>query len=200
MNLTIMRPHLICIGGLPSSGKTTLAHSLPQVGACIIDPHRAWLTILGKDPDNDLLHDEDLDREKAPQVIKLMLNQTQSALAQSKTVIVPSAFIIEEMRQQFETLSGKYNANFTGLWLDASLETRRKRSNQRLQTHKSNENKNLPRDFNASAIAAGQLDQEQEGTLKWQIINAEQNQEDIIRIACSIIQNNTSTVHKNEPQ
>ncbi|MBI1302119.1 MAG: AAA family ATPase [Alphaproteobacteria bacterium] len=175
-----MKATLICIGGLPASGKTAIGKRLhcDYDHVKIIDPDHSWLSILGKNSKHDILRDQDIDLTKLPDVIEHMLSKTRLAIDSRKTkyIVVPSAFVLESMRQQYEKLAKEKAINFKAIWLEADIYIRKQRSNSRaLQTEAG-----LDRGFNASTISSDNITENQfEGELTWHKIDASGNFETV---------------------
>jgi len=181
-----MSGHLICIGSLPASGKTTVADKLTVImnasakneGEVIsLCPDKLRLRILGKNPETDSLVDSDITPETTQQVIALMKQQAEQGLEQGKTVIIGSSFILEDMRNDYQAAAEGLGAKFTGLWLDVSYETRRERALKRAESA-----------VNGSAVVSDRvLKAEVQGVVDWHTINAEQSVDNVVADALSFI-------------
>ena len=117
-------PHLICIGGLPGSGKTTLGLALARrlnSGPTMLDPDAVRLELLGR-AETDVVTDDDMTPTATRAVIDLMVAKARTRLQSGQSLIVASAFVAEEMRQRFEALAQELSATFSGLWLDVSVD------------------------------------------------------------------------------
>ena len=122
-------PRLVCIGGLPGSGKTTLGLALARrLGGSyeVIDPDAVRLELLGR-TEIDVVTDDDMTPTVTRAVVDLMVAKAQAKLHDGRSLIVPSAFVIEEMRQRFEALARELNATFRGVWLDVPFDVLRRR-------------------------------------------------------------------------
>lgn len=121
--------HLICIGGLPGSGKTTLGVGL----ACwlggrytVLDPDAVRLELLGRAA-TEAVTDGDMTPSLTNAVVDLMVSKAQLGLQHGESLIVASAFLALAMRRRFEELAPESSATFHGFWLDVSLDVLRTR-------------------------------------------------------------------------
>ena len=118
----IRRGVLVCIGGLPGVGKTTVGLQLLEYfgnnQAQLIDPDIFRAEVLGRLPQEGI-REEDMAPAITSRTIERMAEAADAGLRERKTVIVPSAFVLENMRNRFETLAEKRQSAFFGFWLDA---------------------------------------------------------------------------------
>lgn len=198
---------LICIGGFSGSGKTTLAARLHQniENSVVVDPDHAWLEIIGKDPEEDTLIDDDIDLKKIADVIGLMIQRTEDGLNASKTVIIGSSFRLGNMRDQYEALGKKHDIEFIGVWLDVDEKTRMGRAQKRLLDHAKRKENGLSRGFNASAVSAEKVSNARlDGQLTWPKVDASSDEETtyidvskVIGLASGSVVNSELTYKKN---
>jgi predicted kinase len=121
---------LICLGGLPANGKTTIGLMLAELygdRAVLIDPDLVKLEILGRPP-TDAIQDSDLTTGVVQTSIVLMKEKTRRLLEQGKIVIVPSAFMWDSMRQEFEALAQEIAVPMHAFWFEAPLATLHERA------------------------------------------------------------------------
>lgn len=172
-----MTGHLICIGGLPAVGKTTVARYLHNKlkGSILLDPDKIRLSVLDKNPEIDRLLDEDITPESTDATVREMKDQLISALAQNKTVIIGSAFTGERMRAEYEAAALERGAVFGAVWLEAKNEIRQARAEKRLNE-----------EDNPSAVSVNN-DLEIEGKLEWSVIDASQAIKDVYKDMVAIL-------------
>lgn len=147
MNNLPAKPALICIGGPPGVGKTTVGLILKDrlPGSVLIDPDAIRLEILGRPP-GSAVTEADLAPAITRQVIERMKTGTEAALLQGRTVIVPSAFVLESMRLDFEALAARLQCPFRAFWLEAPSAVITQRQQQRA----------LAKDFNNASQVVSQ--------------------------------------------
>jgi predicted kinase len=88
------------------------------------------LEVLGRFPDSTIT-DADLTPAIHAKTVARMLEKARANLANGKIVIVPSAFVKGEMREQFENLAQNYQVPFYGFWLDAPVKLHQERMAER---------------------------------------------------------------------
>lgn len=126
---------LIAIGGYSGTGKTTLGCALqnlikqPNILVC---PDRTRLDILSLEAGGVSNHH--MTSEINQRVIQEMHKVVMEKLSSGFIVIVPSAFLIEDMRYQFANTAKELRTNFIGFWLDAPDDILIQRINNRLST------------------------------------------------------------------
>lgn len=182
---------LICIGGLPGSGKTTLGYRLKEFieNSAVICPDRHFLIASEKDPEKDILTDDLITAEKIPGVIAAMWKEA-STLLKEQTVIIPSSFIGAQMRKDYETMAANRQVDFQGIWLQADYTKRAGRTQQRAHDHEARIKQGLKRGFNASAINSRKLLQAvPEGDIGWAIVDADQPRETVFINTIRILEN-----------
>ncbi len=124
---------LICIGGLPASGKTrtaTLIADRLSPDAIIIDPDALWCGLL-EPAGNRPLQSSDISSEMSIFVAEMARERCAMALGEGRTVIVPTAFMLDVQRTSFETLAREQNAEFHPFWLITEVETTMQRAAER---------------------------------------------------------------------
>ncbi len=131
---------LICIGGVPASGKTTAGIALRLLYgedfSLLIDPEVTRNEVLGR-PEFSPIRKVDLTPESTAKTIARMIRKTGDGLQQGKIVIVPSAFILEKMRDRFEGLASVRGVPFHGFWLECRSDALLKaRSDLRIKRHR----------------------------------------------------------------
>jgi len=174
-----MTGHLICIGGLPGVGKTTVARKLNEIlkGAIVLDPDKIHLNILGKNPEIDRLCDENITDKTTQQTIKSMKNQALLALTQGKTVIIGSAFLLVAMRKGYERMAEFQGALFTPIWLEADVTERVARAEKRLSEQ------NNPSGVSLNWVKTVSI----EGELCWPIIDASRSVDEVCKEVMAVL-------------
>ncbi len=129
------RPHLVAIGGLSGSGKSSVARSLaPLLGAfpgavhVRSDRERKRLFDRGE---QERLPDAAYREEVSGTVYRMCRKRAMMALAGGRTVIVDAVQAKEEERKEIAALAANMGAGFTGLWLEAPPTTMRHRIENR---------------------------------------------------------------------
>jgi len=164
---------LICIGGIPGVGKSTAGSLLEEkyskqgVDTVVVCPDKTRLEVLGKS--GGVITNDDLSREVTLATIDKMASNTLIYLKEGKTVIVPSAFILESMRERFESMAKENKAIFKGIWLEAEYDIIKDRAEKRFKDT-----------FNrhASAVVPDK-NVKPEGYMKWYKIDASGTPKDI---------------------
>jgi uncharacterized protein len=124
-------PRLICVGGFSGSGKSTLAASLaPEIGAAPgaihvrSDVERKAMAGL---PETSRLPPEAYSRQSSVAVYAVSLTRADRALAAGHSVVLDAVFSRDSERGLAEGLAKRWNACFTGIWLDAPASTLKER-------------------------------------------------------------------------
>lgn len=167
---------LVCIGGPPGAGKTTVGHIVQKhlPGSVLVDPDVIRLEILGRPP-GSAVTEADLAPAVTQHVIARMKAQTEAALHAGNTVIVPSAFILQAMRDDFEAIASRLPCPLHAFWLQAADATLAQRQQQRAKTTSETFN-------NASKVVSNDPALTRlQGTLspRWQTLPAEETPEKI---------------------
>ena len=174
---------LICIGGIPAVGKTTLGNLLSEsyikkgYKVKIVCPDKTRLALLGK-PEGVITND-DLSMETTLDTIKMMASNTDKFLKEGNIVIVPSAFILERMRTQFEEIASNNNSEFKGFWLDAPYDIIKCRAENRISNNSNN---------HASAVVPSK-ELCIEGNMGWKKIDASINPEEMFDNVLKLLEN-----------
>lgn len=119
-------PRLIAVGGLPGSGKTTLARTLappvpPVPGAIVLRSDIIRKQLAGVDP-LTRLGPEGYTKAKTRRVYKILLARAGAVLASGHSAIVDAVSARPRDRAAIEAVARDHGAGFTGLWLDAPVE------------------------------------------------------------------------------
>ena len=175
---------LICIGGLPGTGKTTLAIRLiAAIGGLIIDPDLTRLEILGR-PANSTITDDDLTPEITRQTIALMRQRARSALASGQTVVIASSSVQAEARDGYKTLAAEMGRPFHAFWLTAPQHVLAARLLKR-QAERRKGTKGLAM---ISAVSLAQIDPKVvTGVIRWPAIDAVQTTETVLKQILSLL-------------
>jgi hypothetical protein len=128
-------PRLIAIGGLPGSGKTTLARDLaprvpPVPGAIVLRSDIIRKELAGVDP-LTRLGPEGYTRAMTRRTYKALLARAGAVLRSGHSAIVDAVSARPGDRAAIEAVARDHGAGFTGLWLDAPVGTLEERIAQR---------------------------------------------------------------------
>jgi predicted kinase len=171
-------PLLVCIGGLPGTGKTTaglalLGHMAPDT--VFVCPDRTMLRLLGK-PEGSAIESSDITPALHAAAVADMKDRTRQALTSGHCVVVPSAFVGEAMRQAFEAIAAETGADFRPFWLEAPIPVLHNRAIRRQDAAKDPKSA-----FNASAVGTDKICPDLvEGTVTWPRIDAGQSPADVL--------------------
>jgi predicted kinase len=120
-------PRLVAVGGFSGSGKSTLAQELaPHVGRppgavhVRSDIERKRLFSAGE---YERLPSEAYSAAVSDRVYERLQHLAEVALRASQSVIVDAVHAKAEERDALATIAARTNAAFTGLWLDAPVDT-----------------------------------------------------------------------------
>lgn len=124
-------PHLVCVGGLSGTGKSTLAAALaPLIGAAPGALH------VRSDVERKRLAGVDLTERLPPesytpaashQVYDAALSRAGAALMAGHAVVLDAVFARESERRAAEDVARRCGATFHGLWLDAPAQVLKSR-------------------------------------------------------------------------
>jgi len=124
-------PRLVAVGGLPGSGKTTIARGLapallPVPGAVVLRSDVIRKTLAGVDPLTRLGPDG-YSAEMTARTYETLWQRAEAALAAGHSVVADAVQARPEERAALEAVAAAAGVGFDGLWLDApggALETR----------------------------------------------------------------------------
>ena len=127
--------HLIAIGGMSGSGKSTVAKTLAQNLSKDTDIILLQSDVVRKElwgvPETTTLPDEAYTWDNTKQLIAEMDKRIRQRLDEGKTVILDALFIAEGPREKQEELAQQCNAEFSGILLTCDTETLIKRVEER---------------------------------------------------------------------
>lgn len=131
----VSRPRLIAIGGLSGSGKSTLARALaahvsPPLGAIWLRTDGIRKRLLGLPPEVRL-GEEGYKPAISAKVYRRLTTTTQALLEKGQPVIAEATFTRRQSRNVMEKIAARAQAPFTGIWLEAPLETMMSRADSR---------------------------------------------------------------------
>jgi len=117
-------PHLVAVGGLSGTGKTTLARALaPDLGAAPGALHLRSDVLrkqLAGVDELERLPPEAYTAEASANVYAALATRARQALAAGQAVVLDAVFARPEERETAEAVARQAGAGFTGLWLEAS--------------------------------------------------------------------------------
>ena len=123
--------HLICIGGLSGTGKSTLARRLAgELSAVWLRSDEVRKELWGVAFDEKLPL-EAYTQEFGEKTYKELNRRTDAALRAGRTVILDVVFAKAEGRAKAQRLATGAKADFTGLWLEAAPDIMRARVDAR---------------------------------------------------------------------
>ena len=133
----VARPHVIAIGGLPGSGKTTVGVELAtqlKAAAVLVDMDRVWSETLGL-KSTDRVHPDQMENRLVEQVGRRMEDEIRMGLRKGGIVVVASPFFDPGMRMLTERVAVEEGGAFSGIWLMAPTETTSQRAKVRQQRY-----------------------------------------------------------------
>jgi predicted kinase len=138
-------------------------------------PDRTMLRLLGK-PEGSAIESGDITPALHAAAVADMKGRTRQALEAGHSVVVPSAFVGQAMRQAFEAIAAGTGAGFRPFWLDAPVPVLHDRAIRR-----QNAAKDPKAAFNASAVGTDKIRPELvEGTVTWPRIDAGQSPAEVL--------------------
>jgi predicted kinase len=158
--------HLVAIGGLSGCGKSTLARALaPSLGAVpgaiVIRTDEVRKRLCGVGP-LDRLGPEGYTRAMSRRVYAAAFEQAARIVGSGHTAVVDAVFARPQDRLAIERTAARAGVPFTGLWLDARLETLVTRVEGR---------RGDPSDADAALVRQQSADEA--GEIAWHRVNAE---------------------------
>ncbi|MEQ8899357.1 MAG: AAA family ATPase [Roseovarius sp.] len=120
-------PRLVAVGGLSGTGKTTLARQLApmigrQPGAVHLRSDLERKALAGVAP-GDRLPADSYTSQAARAVHTRLTDRARYLLATGQSVLLDATFLSPEERHEAAHLAGELEVPFTGLWLEAPVET-----------------------------------------------------------------------------
>lgn len=199
--INVKGPLMIAVGGLSASGKTTLAVEIGKhmPSAVVLDADVFRKKLHGVDPTTPL-PDHAYSKKNTKTFIRKIHREAERYMKEGKTVIVTGIFLDKQSRQKQEELARNTGADFIGIYLHASPAVLFNRIAQRKGSASDADRKVLQKQ-----IQAMQDEQQRElesqnkrvaaprpfGEINWQIINADQNVDDMLKSALIYIHQET---------
>lgn len=120
----LKKPWMITIGGLSGSGKTSLAQALCRAldDAVLVDSDVVRKEMHGVAP-HERLPESAYSEESHAAFIRYVRNRQAEQLKHYSIVIVTGTFLDNPSRRSQQRFAKACNADFTGLWLQAPLNT-----------------------------------------------------------------------------
>lgn len=120
------KPHLLCVGGLSGTGKSTLAAAIAgDIGAAPGALHvRSDIErkVLVGIRETERLSAEYYSREASFHVYEACLRRAEKALLAGHSVVLDAVFAREEERRAVEELARNIGTEFTAVWLEAPVD------------------------------------------------------------------------------
>ncbi|HYZ23802.1 MAG TPA: AAA family ATPase, partial [Rhodopila sp.] len=119
------KAHVVALGGLQGTGKTTLARMVapglgPAPGALVVRSDETRKRLFGARPEERLGANAYTDEANA-RTNAALIAQVVEAAGHGHSVIADSTFLAAEMRTELEAAVGRAGVAFTGVWLHAPL-------------------------------------------------------------------------------
>jgi aminoglycoside phosphotransferase family enzyme/predicted kinase len=183
MAQTLLHPPpagLVAIGGLSGTGKSTVARALAPVlgavpGALVIRTDEVRKRLCGVGP-LDRLGAEGYSRAVSERVYAAAFEQAARIAGTGHTAVVDAAFARPQDRVEVERVAAQAGVPFTGLWLDARLETLLRRVHAR---------RGDPSDADAAVVRRQSADGV--GDVNWHRVNAEADPATMVAEARSVV-------------
>ena len=180
------KPHLIAIGGLSGSGKSTLARALasriaPPLGAIWLRTDGIRKRMLGLPPEMRL-GENGYRPVVSGRVYRRLATTTQDLLDKCQTVIAEATFTRRQSRNVMEKIAAKAQASFTGIWLEAPLETMMTRADSRV----SGGNPGADASDATGAVVASQA-QDVRGEIVWHRLSTDRPPEEVLNEALALL-------------
>jgi aminoglycoside phosphotransferase family enzyme/predicted kinase len=181
-------PHLVAIGGLSGTGKSTVARALAPMlgaapGALSVRSDDVRKRLCGVGP-LDRLGPEGYTRAMSERVYATAFQQAARIVGAGHAVIVDAVFARPEDRLEVERVAAQAGVPFTGLWLEAPLET----LVGRVQARRGD-----PSDADAAVVR--QQFAEGVGDIAWHRVNAEADRASMTAEARGVVERAASLLH-----
>lgn len=181
------KPRLVAIGGLSGSGKSTLARALaerlcPPLGAFWLRTDGIRKRLLGLPPEIRL-GEEGYKPVISAKVYRRLAKTTQELLEKSQTVIAEATFTRRQSRNVMEKIAAKAQAPFTGIWLEAPLETMIARADSRAFS----DNPNTEASDATGEIVARQV-KDLRGEIRWHRLSTNRPFDEVLADALALLQ------------
>ena len=120
-------PRMVVVGGRSGTGKSTLAAGLAPLtgeapGAFHIRSDVERKRMFGVD-ETERLDADGYAKSATDEVYDRILRRAENALRVGHSVVLDAVYLLPQQRREVETVARSAGARFTGLWLEASLET-----------------------------------------------------------------------------
>lgn len=192
--LKIKTPLMIAVGGLSGSGKTSLAEELGKRirGAVVLDSDVVHKKLRKVDPKSPL-PEQAYSQESIKEFIRHIHREAAKHLREGKTVIVTGTFLDLQHRLKQQTLAQKNGAGFIGIYLHAPASVLFDRVASRKDSVSDADKKVLKRQITNLQQKLRDLEDAERNTprpfhhITWQIINADQPIESMLKSAVQYI-------------
>jgi len=172
-------PRLVVVGGLSGTGKSVLARGLaPQIGAApgaiMLRSDGIRKRLFGKRQE-ERLPEEAYEPEVSAKTYATLHEQAKTCLSQGLSVIADATFLREDGRGAIEAVAREAGAGFTGIWLEAPVETLMARVDAR---------KADASDANSRIVARQTV--ENIGAMSWNEIRADRSPAEVLAEAMNL--------------